>query len=85
MNRGEPLPLQAAPRCGAQTRRGSSCCAPAMPNGRCRLHGGHSPGGPKGSRNGNFRHGGFTCKAIAEWRMLSAWIKTMRQAAQEVA
>jgi hypothetical protein len=28
-----------APRCGAKTRRGSACQAPAMANGRCRLHG----------------------------------------------
>jgi hypothetical protein len=33
-----------APRCGATTRRGTSCQAPVMPNGRCRLHGGLSTG-----------------------------------------
>ncbi len=33
-----------APRCGARTRAGGSCCQPAMPNGRCRLHGGKSTG-----------------------------------------
>ncbi|MGO9701022.1 MAG: HGGxSTG domain-containing protein [Xanthobacteraceae bacterium] len=25
---------------GARTRRGSRCRSPAMPNGRCRIHGG---------------------------------------------
>jgi uncharacterized membrane protein len=39
--RGNP---HAAPRCGARTRCGGSCCQPAMPNGRCRLHGGLSTG-----------------------------------------
>ncbi|HXM22205.1 MAG TPA: HGGxSTG domain-containing protein [Terriglobales bacterium] len=33
-----------APRCGAKNRRGTSCQCPAMPNGRCRLHGGLSTG-----------------------------------------
>ena len=30
----------------------------AMPNGRCRMHGGRSAGAPRGERNGNWR-GGF--------------------------
>ena len=34
-----------APRCGAKARRtGCPCRAPAMPNGRCRMHGGRSTG-----------------------------------------
>src|SRR5262249_37846472 len=31
-------------QCGARTRRGTACRAPAMRNGRCRLHGGKSTG-----------------------------------------
>ncbi|TGN50059.1 hypothetical protein E4L95_17810 [Paracoccus liaowanqingii] len=31
-------------RCGARTRQGMACQAPAMPNGRCRMHGGTSTG-----------------------------------------
>lgn len=38
---GDP---NAAPRCGARTRQHASCRQPAMPNGRCRLHGGKSTG-----------------------------------------
>jgi len=34
----------AAPRCGARTRAGHACGQPAMPNGRCRMHGGLSTG-----------------------------------------
>ena len=33
-----------APRCGAKTRAGCACQAPAMANGRCRIHGGTSTG-----------------------------------------
>ena len=39
--RGDP---NAAPRCGARTRAGCPCRAPAMANGRCRMHGGRSTG-----------------------------------------
>ena len=39
------LPLaHASPRCGARTRAGVPCKAPAMPAGRCRMHGGASTG-----------------------------------------
>ena len=38
------LKARAALRCGARTRAGTSCRSPAMANGRCRLHGGHSTG-----------------------------------------
>jgi hypothetical protein len=31
--------------CGAKTRGGGSCTQPAMPNGRCRMHGGKSLSG----------------------------------------
>ena len=33
-----------APRCGAKTRAGCACRAPAMGNGRYRIHGGTSTG-----------------------------------------
>ena len=79
------LPMHLSLRCGARTRNGSPCCSPAMTNGRCRMHGGTSPGAPKGKANGMFRHGRYTAEAVAERRMLGAWIKTMRQLAQEVA
>jgi hypothetical protein len=34
------LDMDKAPRCGAKTRSGKPCHSPAMPNGRCRMHGG---------------------------------------------
>jgi hypothetical protein len=39
-----------AARCGARTRSGGSCQQPAMPNRRCRMHGGSSPGAPTGPK-----------------------------------
>ena len=58
----------AAPRCGALNRAGGSCRAPAMANGRCRLHGGKSTGpitceGLEQSRKANFKHGHYTAEA----------------------
>lgn len=36
----EHLALQPVKRCGAKTRSGTPCAQKAMPNGRCRMHGG---------------------------------------------
>lgn len=78
-------PMHQSPRCEAETRSGSPCRSPAMPNGRCRMHGGTSPGAPKGKANGGYRHGRFTNEAIKQRRELNAWIKTMRDLAEEIA
>jgi hypothetical protein len=40
--------------CGAKTRDGDPCRNAAMPNGRCRMHGGATPGG---IASANLRHG----------------------------
>jgi hypothetical protein len=48
------------------------------------MHGGRSPGAPKGERNGNYKTGRFTCEAIAQRRQLNAWIRMMGQLAEEV-
>ncbi|MGI8854100.1 MAG: HGGxSTG domain-containing protein [Methyloceanibacter sp.] len=48
--------MHLSPRCGAKTRQGTACRSPAMTNGRCRMHGGKSPGAPKGNRNA-WKHG----------------------------
>ena len=58
----------AAPRCGAKRRDGGSCMSPAMPNGRCRMHGGLSTGprtaeGVARSRRSNWKHGYYSAKA----------------------
>lgn len=53
----EPDILAQAPRCGAKTRRGTSCQSPAVQGKkRCRMHGGTNPGAPKGNRNA-WKHG----------------------------
>ena len=45
------------------------------------MHGGADGiGAPSGKRNGNYRHGLFTCQAIAERRALRALIRDFRGA-----
>ena len=69
--------MHAAPRCGARTRRGTPCKAPAMANGRCRMHGGPSPGAPLGNRHA-WKHGAYTREAIAQRREVAELTRTMR-------
>ena len=37
--------------CGAKTRSDHLCRSQAMPNGRCRMHGGSNKGAPKANKN----------------------------------
>ncbi|WP_366520812.1 HGGxSTG domain-containing protein [Sphingomonas sp.] len=73
MSRAEqPQSLKQARRCLARTRKGTACQCPAMPNGRCRIHGGLSPGVP-GNQNA-LKHGRYSRdylairRAVAEMR-----------------
>lgn len=62
-------PTQAR-RCGARTRRQTTCRGPAMRNGRCRMHGGTSTGprtseGIERSRRARWKHGAYSCETRA--------------------
>lgn len=63
-----------AKHCGAKTRAGGRCKAPAMANGRCRVHGGSSTGAPKGTRNA-LKYGIYTDFMTPDERRLSAQMK----------
>jgi hypothetical protein len=68
--------IRAALRCGAKTRAGTPCECPAIRGrSRCRIHGGLSPGAPRGEQNGNFKDGFWSCEAVQERR----WAKEMVQ------
>lgn len=74
---GDP---NSSPRCGARTRRATACQAPAMPNGRCRLHGGKSTGprtaeGLRRCTEANWKHGRYSAEAIAQRRKDAALFK----------
>ncbi|WGD56588.1 HGGxSTG domain-containing protein [Bradyrhizobium sp. CB1650] len=64
--------MRSAPRCGAKTRAGGLCQCPAIHGRlRCRIHGGLSPGAPRGAANGNFKDGYWTVEAAKERR----WVR----------
>ncbi len=68
--RGDP---NTAPRCGAHTRPGNPCRSPAMPNGRCRMHGGRSTGprtldGLNRLRAATTKHGAYATSAARRLR-----------------
>ena len=74
-----PMHLLSSPRCGATTRTGAPCQAPAVTGKcRCRMHGGNSPGAPKGNQNA-LKHGRYTAKAIAERNALRELMREMRR------
>src|SRR5215468_9691103 len=75
------LKANAAPRCGARSKRtGKPCQGAAMPNGRCKLHGGKSTGPrtPEGLERANWKHGHFSREAKAERSRLRAAILALR-------
>ncbi len=80
----QPLAMHLSPRCGAKCKRTKQPCkAPAMANGRCRMHGGKSPGPPKNNKN-SFKNGRFTAKAIAERKRICCLIKETNRIIEEI-
>lgn len=60
-------PMQASPRCGAQTRNGDTCRAPALRGKtRCRMHGGAAGSGAPFRNRNVVKHGFFSSEAIEE-------------------
>jgi hypothetical protein len=71
--------FQKAPRCTARSKRtGEQCKSPAVRGYTvCRFHGAGG-GGPKGERNGRFRHGLFTAEALLERRRVNILLRQSR-------
>lgn len=78
-------PMMTSPRCGAGTRSGTPCCAPAVHGkARCRMHGGaRRSGAPKGNQNAR-THGEFTRDAAAERRQVRAVLEDARKLLEEL-
>ena len=49
-----------------------------MPNGRCRMHGGNSPGAPRGKRHPNFKHGQRSKDSMEDRRQVRTELKAFR-------
>lgn len=78
-----------AARCVAKNRRGGACKCPAMPNGRCRLHGGLSTGpktveGIERIRRAVTKHGRYTQRAKAEQRQFRELLRQLRTSLNDV-
>ncbi len=75
-----PLPMHLSPRCSARSKRTRKRCrAPAVKGWTvCRFHGAGG-GGPRGTRNGMYKHGLNTNEAIEERRALSALLRASRK------
>lgn len=71
------VPMHKAPRCGAKTRKGTPCQAPAVAcKTRCRMHGGaRGSGAPKGNQNA-LKYGHHTADAKAFRKLVRSLLKT---------
>jgi hypothetical protein len=83
-NGNPPGDPNTAARCGAETRRGTACRAPAMRNGRCRMHGGASTGPrtPEGlarSQRSRWKHGLYSSKGREEQKRVRELIRKSRE------
>ena len=57
----EKYPFLNSPRCGAKTRRGAGCQAPAvLGKKRCRMHGGSKGSGAQRGNQNALKHGNYT-------------------------
>lgn len=74
----QPEILANAPRCGARTRIGGSCRAPAV-NGRsrCHMHGGTNIGAPKGNKHARV-HGNRSREAEEQLKLIVATNRDLR-------
>ncbi|WP_456839927.1 HGGxSTG domain-containing protein [Bradyrhizobium sp. USDA 4486] len=64
--------MRTSPRCGAQTRDGDPCRAPALRGRpRCRMHGGAAGSGAPFANSNAIKHGFFTGEAIEERKLVS--------------
>jgi len=77
------LPMHLSKRCLAKTRSGGKCQSGAMPNGRCRMHGGMSTGAPKENQNA-LKHGNYTAEVIANRRETRELIRAFRELMDEM-
>jgi hypothetical protein len=73
--------FQNAPRCSTRSKRtGEQCKAPAVRGWAVRRFHGARGGGPKGKRNGMFKHGLYTSESVTERRLLRDLLRRSRDA-----
>ena len=77
--------MRQSPRCGARTRAGGQCKAPAVAGkARCRMHGGaKGSGAPEGNKNA-LKTGLYTREMMEERRWLSDLMRESRETLREI-
>ena len=72
-------------RCGAKTRKGTPCAAPAVSGkARCRMHGGAAgSGAPAGNQNA-LKHGLYTAEEQALKQYISQLIRDSRKIVEQI-
>lgn len=88
-NNNPPGDPNSAPRCGAKTKKETLCKAPAMANGRCRMHGGKSTGprtpeGLERSRKANWKHGYYSAESKGMHRYIQWLLRESRDTIEKV-
>lgn len=78
-NGGVPADLSKLPRCTATAKHSGKRCKRIALKGKtvCQFHGGRG-GGPKGKRNGSYKHGKHTKEAIAARQESNAALSVIR-------
>ena len=78
-------PMLSSRRCGAKTRSGKPCRAPAVQGkARCRMHGGaQGSGAPRNNKNA-LKHGLYTREALIEHRQLRELIGRARKLVETI-
>jgi hypothetical protein len=78
-------PMLASLRCGAKSRSGRPCRAPAVSGKRrCRMHGGaRGSGAPFGNQNA-LKSGRYTQQSHEEWRRIMKYVRDARGLTKQI-
>ena len=80
--RNQPMQLEGAPRCGAKTRKGTPCAAPAVHGKRrCRMHGGAKGSGAQPGNTNAWKHGWYSAQNRTQARQARSVARLLRQLA----
>jgi len=81
----KPLDLRTLPRCNAKAKSTGQRCGNAAMKGKrvCYIHGGKSPGAPKGNKNA-LKNGFYSAEAIVERRYIRMLLKQSKDLIAEL-
>lgn len=78
-------PMRNSLRCGARTRSGTPCQAPAVVGKcRCRMHGGAAGSGAPARNRNTLKHGLSTREMIEQRKAVNALLRRSRKILEEI-